>query len=80
MARAQLTFDEYRQARLASLAFADGFAHGSDPERAPRRDVRGASASLHWRRGFEAGQRAAASAECSYREVQLGARRPAVTP
>lgn len=80
MARAQLTFDEYRAARLASLAYADGFAHGSDPERAPRRDVRGASASSHWRRGFEAGQRVAAEAERRYREAQLGAKRPAVAP
>jgi len=78
---AQLTFDGYRAARLAAQAYADGYAHGADPERAGRRDVVGATAADDWRRGFEAGRQAADEAERAYREAQLRrgvARRPAV--
>jgi len=78
MRGAQITFDEYRMARLAALAYADGYAHGADPERAGRRDVRDAEAAIHWRRGFEAGRRSAHAAAGDYCAAQLrgtGARR-----
>jgi hypothetical protein len=68
----QLTLDGYRAARLAALAYADGFAHGADRERAGRHDVRNAAASHDWQRGFEAGRVAVADAEQAYREIQLG--------
>jgi hypothetical protein len=67
----QVTFDEHLAARFAVLAYADGFAHGADPERAERADVVDARAAADWRRGFEAGQRAAAVAATAYRTARL---------
>lgn len=60
---------------LALRAFGLGFAAGADPRTALRRHAVEAATHEHWRRGFEAGRDAVATAEHRYGTVVGDGRR-----
>ncbi len=60
-------------AHLAARAYADGFARGADPRRAPRRHVVEPGTHVHWLRGFDDGRAAAEAAAAAYLALELAA-------